>query len=70
VAYCRGGLLAAAVDTVFKQQGVTMNKQVLGFCLAMLAAVLAHAEPPISRPAGIEVRDYPWQAPAGEKSKR
>ncbi|MCC2867261.1 MAG: c-type cytochrome [Candidatus Accumulibacter phosphatis] len=45
-----------------------MNKRVPGFCLAMLAAVFAHAGPPVPRPAGIEVRDYPWQASAGEKS--
>ncbi|HRF13303.1 MAG: c-type cytochrome [Candidatus Accumulibacter phosphatis] len=46
-----------------------MNKRVLGFSLAMLAAALAHAEPPGPRAAGIEVRNYPWQAPAGEKSE-
>ena len=45
-----------------------MNKQVPGFCLAMLAAVLVQAGPSVPRPAGIEVRDYPWQASTGEKS--
>lgn len=46
-----------------------MNKRVLGFSLALLVAALAQAEPPAAGSAGIEIRDYPWQAPTGEKSE-
>jgi cytochrome c553 len=35
----------------------------------MLAAALAHAEPSAPRATGIGVKDYPWQALAGEKNE-
>ncbi len=46
-----------------------MKKMVLALCLVMQAAALVHAEPPAPTSTGIGVKDYPWQALAGEKNE-
>jgi cytochrome c553 len=46
-----------------------MKNLVLALLLAMQAVVLAHAEPSAPRATGIGIKDYPWQALAGEKNE-
>lgn len=46
-----------------------MKKLVLALSLAMQAAAFAYAEPSVPGSTGIGIKDYPWQAPAGEKSE-
>lgn len=46
-----------------------MNGMSLGVSLALLAATLAHADPRAPTLTGVGVRDYPWQAAAGEQGK-
>ena len=43
-----------------------MKILVLALSLAMQAALLAHAESAVPTPTGIGIKDYPWQALAGE----
>lgn len=46
-----------------------MKILVLALFLAMQAALLAHAESSVPTPTGIGIKDYPWQALAGEKNE-
>jgi cytochrome c553 len=46
-----------------------MNKLVLALFLAIGAAALANAEPSAPGSTGIGIKDYQWQAVAGEKSE-
>ena len=46
-----------------------MNKLVLALFLATGAAALANAEPSAPGSTGIGIKNYPWQAVAGEKSE-
>lgn len=46
-----------------------MKILVLALSLAMQAALLAHAESSVPTPTGIGIKDYPWQALAGEKNE-
>ena len=46
-----------------------MKTRVVAFTLAILAVAPAYAEPPATRAMGLGVRDYPWQAAAGEKGE-
>ncbi|WP_186406144.1 c-type cytochrome [Candidatus Accumulibacter aalborgensis] len=46
-----------------------MKKLVLALSLAMQVGALAYADRSLPSSTGIEIKDYPWQAPAGEKSE-
>ncbi|HNC52029.1 MAG TPA: c-type cytochrome [Accumulibacter sp.] len=46
-----------------------MKIRVVALTLALVAVAPAYAEPSAARAAGLDVRDYPWQAAAGEKGE-
>ena len=63
-AACRSGN-----QQISKNRELAMKKLVLALSLAMSAGALAYADRPLPSSTGNEIKDYPWQAPAGENSE-